>query len=200
MFRVSIHCPFCRRHTSLEPAQAEIESGFQSFCANVAWQGERNDLWWIGVCNYCRKPVLVLNEGDTVYPHELPAPTDERIPDAIRNDIDEAKSCLNVSAWRAAVVMARRAIQTAAIEKGAPAGSKLVDQINHLASNGIITQEIKNWADVVRWVGNDGAHPGGVAVSQEDAEDILNLAEQLMNVIYVTPALAAARKQNRRPQ
>ena len=42
----------------------------------------------------------------------------------------------------------------------------------------------------MRWVGNDAAHPDKQAVTKEDAEDILHLAEQFLNVIYVAPAIA----------
>ena len=80
-------------------------------------------------------------------------------------------------------------MQSAALDKGASPGM-LVDQMADLAAKGIITGDLKEWADVVRWVGNDAAHPGGDAVGQEDAEGILRLAEQFLHVVYVTPALA----------
>jgi len=44
----------------------------------------------------------------------------------------------------------------------------------------------KEWATVVRWVGNDAAHPNKDAVSKEDAEDCLRLAEQFLHVIFVS--------------
>ena len=85
--------------------------------------------------------------------------------------------------------MSRRAIQAAAIEKRA-SGRNLEDQIIDLAARVIITADLKNWATAVRWVGNDSAHPGGDSVTKADAEDILDLAEQFLNVIYVSPAKA----------
>ena len=92
--------------------------------------------------------------------------------------------------------MARRAIQTAAIDRGA-SGGQLVDQISALESMGAITKDLKDWATVVRWVGNDAAHPNKDPVTKDDAEAVLNLAEQFLNVIYVTPALAQATRQKR---
>jgi hypothetical protein len=133
--------------------------------------------------------VLVQNDAVKVYPHPLPEPTDPNIPEEIRADLDEAKMCFSVSAWRGAAVMARRAMQSAAIEKGA-SKKQLVEQIAELASKGQITVDLKEWADVVRWVGNDAAHPGGDAVTREDAEQVLKLAEQFLHVLYVAPAMA----------
>ena len=39
-------------------------------------------------------------------------------------------------------------------------------------------------------VGNDAAHPNSDDVTAEDAEDILELAEQFCSVVYVTPAIS----------
>ncbi len=185
----SIHCPHCQVHTSIEPATMHTYFNGRECAAIAFWVERPNRRWWIGVCNYCRRPVLVLGNGEVFYPNQAPSPTDESIPENIRNDLDEAKLCLTVQAWRAVAVMARRTIQTTAIDKGATK-SVLHEQIAELASMGVITAEIKNWADVVRWVGNDGAHPGKNTVEQQDAEDILHLAEQLLHVVYVTPSVA----------
>jgi hypothetical protein len=92
--------------------------------------------------------------------------------------------------------MARRAVQMACREKGAPKGD-LVNQINHLAQSGIITKDLAEWATVVRWIGNDGAHPNALDVAPDDAEDYLHLAEQFLHVIFVTPARAKARREAR---
>lgn len=92
--------------------------------------------------------------------------------------------------------MARRAIQNACLNKGAKKGD-LVNQINELQQQGIITNDIKEWATAVRWIGNDAAHPNKDEVTKEDPEDVLHLAEQFLHVLYVTPALFAAQKMKR---
>jgi len=89
--------------------------------------------------------------------------------------------------------MARRCIQSACIAKGATSGD-LVQQIAELAKLGVITKDIQEWATVVRWVGNDAAHPNKDEVTKEDADDCLRLAEQFLHVIFVTTAVAKARR------
>jgi len=160
------------------------------------WKKDISNTWWMGVCNNCREPVLVLNNGEIIYPHPLPSPTDDRIPEHIRKDLDEAKISYSVEAFRASAVMSRRAMQSACIDKGATK-EKLVEQLHELAANGVITNDLKEWADVVRWVGNDAAHPDKQAVTQKDAEDILHLAEQFLHVIYVAPAIAKEQRTKR---
>jgi hypothetical protein len=111
-------------------------------------------------------------------------------------DLDEAKISYSVKAFRASAVMSRRSIQSACIDKGA-FKEKLVAQLHELAANRVITNDLKEWADVMRWVGNDAAHPDKQPVNEEDAQDILNLAEQFRYVIYVAPAIAKEQRTKR---
>ena len=193
---VSIYCPHCHKHTSLKAAPIKYKSQGVTKETGAYWQKGDQIIWWLGVCNSCKEPVLVLNKGEIIYPYPLPSPSDSRIPDNIRADLDEAKICYSVDAYRASAVMSRRAMQSACINKGA-VKEKLVEQLNELASKGIITIELKDWADVVRWVGNDAAHPDKQIVTKEDAEDILHLAEQFLHVIYVAPAIAQEQRTKR---
>jgi hypothetical protein len=189
----SVYCPHCHQFTGLTPAPAETECGHCGVSVRTAalWKMTPSDVWWIGVCNNpeCRQPVLVHGNGDRIYPSPLPSPTDKRIPTEIGNDLTEAKTCFAAAAFRATAVLARRAMQSTCIDKGAKK-DKLVDQVVELEANGTITKDLKKWVDAVRWVGNDAAHPGGPKVGKGDAENILKLAEQFLHVIYVAPAIA----------
>lgn len=190
---ISIFCPYCHKYTSLTASTQRVSTGRgEDVIVRTEWKSDQGK-WWIGITNCCKSPVLVHNEGDIVHPSPFPSPTDKRIPEAIKQDLDEAKICFSVNAYRACAVMARRTMQSTCIEKGATK-DKLGDQINELSSNGVITKDLKEWADVVRWVGNDAAHPTAVEVNNEDAEDILKLAEQFLYVIYVAPAIAKERR------
>lgn len=126
----------------------------------------------------------------------MPTPTDKRVPENLRRDLNEAKLCFSINCFRACAVMARRCIQKACHEKGCKK-SNLVEQIAELTQSGHITKDIEEWATVVRWVGNDAAHPNGQDVTKEDADDTLKLAEQFLHVLFVTPAIAKARRTER---
>lgn len=185
----SVYCPFCRQMTSLQIAPVAVREGLHPTYVGAIWECGMGNRWWIGVCNYCHSPMLVRNDGDTIYPQPLPEPSEESIPEAIRSDLDEAKKCFSLSAFRGCAVLARRAMQSAALNLGA-ADDKLQRQIEELFAKSLITKDLKEWADVVRWVGNDAAHPGGDDVTDEDAEDILKLTSQFLHVLYVAPAIA----------
>jgi hypothetical protein len=194
--RISIFCPHCHHHTSLDIAPAAYGPTYDPNYTPAIWKKDERETWWIGICNHCNEPVLCLNGGETIYPNPLPSPTDDRIPEEIRNDLTESKYCYSINAYRAAAVMARRAMQNACINKGATKRN-LVEQIDELKNNGTITNDLKEWAHVVRWVGNDAAHPNKDKVEQEDAKDILELAEQFLHVIYVAPSIAKERRLRR---
>lgn len=195
---IALYCPHCGLYVCLMQAQTV----FRDLHENVIWHSSAGDMWWIGVCPNCRNGVLVhtdVNAGtETCYPTPLPTPTDERIPDEIRRDLDEAKRCYSVAAYRACAVMARRSMQTACIEQGAAKGN-LVSQLHELEASGIITKSLKEWGDAIRWVGNDAAHPNEDDLMQEDAEAILNLAEQFMHTLYIAPAIAQGIQGKLRP-
>jgi hypothetical protein len=187
----SIFCPHCQRHTALSVAQAAYDKGQTQISA--IWSKNAAEIWWIGICNNCQNPVLVKNDGEEIYPRPFPTPTDSRIPEPMRQDLIEAKFCFSIDAYRACAVMARRTIQNACIDKGATK-NELIQQINELQANGVITRDLREWADVVRWVGNDAAHPDKDTVEIDDAEDILSLAEQFLQVLYVAPSIAQTRR------
>jgi len=186
---LSIHCPHCHEKTALSV-------GHNSKGEASIWRDKFTRKWWIGICNGCLEPCLVCENGDYIYPHPRPSPTDALIPEDLRHDLDEAKLCFSVQCYRASAVMARRCVQQACLNKGCKKAN-LVEQIVELTQAGHITKEIEEWATVVRWIGNDAAHPGGQVVSKDDAEDALKLAEQFLHVLFVTPALAKARRAQR---
>lgn len=191
--RISIYCPHCQKFTELTPGRIGVQTGHGQVVTNSYWVADDRKIWWIGVCNSCRQPSLVKGQGEQVFPRPGTSPSDSNIPNSIRGDLDEAKMCFVAGCFRAAAVMARRCVQNACIEKKATA-STLVAQINELRSSGTITVEIAEWATVVRWIGNDAAHPGDQVVSKEEAEDCLHLAEQFLHVLFVAPAIAKARR------
>jgi hypothetical protein len=140
--------------------------------------------------------MLVKNQGQLIFPLPMPSPTDERIPSEIRQDLIESKACFSIQAYRGSVILARRALQATCKDKGA-LEKDLVKQIDELFKNGVITVDLKEWAHLIRWVGNDAAHPNKDAVTEDDAKDILELTEQLLQTIYVAPAIAKERRELR---
>lgn len=182
----SIYCPHCHRFTYLT---SKCNFGNQT--------GE----WDTSECNACHKVVLIHKNMGVIYPSPLPKAIDQRIIKTIRTDFAEAILCFSVEAYRAASVMARRALQNICLDKGAKESDKLEKQIDWLFEQAIVTKELKEWAHEVRLVGNNAAHPKkpdeDIPVSKEDADDILKLLEQFCQVLYVAPTIASEMRKSR---
>ena len=192
---ISGFCPYCHKNITYSWVYFDKEGGgarnfFHDYFKNQ-FAG-----WAMGECPSCKKCVLFelnLDKYQTpvavksVYPFPLPSPVDERIPEKIRKDLEEAKLCFSVGAINASVGMCRKALQRTCKEKVA-IKKELYDQIDEIATRGIISNDLKELAHSVRLVGNDGVHPNEDEVTKEDAEEILNLAEQLLDIIFVAPA------------
>lgn len=210
----SVCCPYCGQHTRAESSEASASMPFVQIAAAMKGLPIGTGVnyvvavglhqWWIAICNGCHGVMLVRNSGDTVLPPPQPEPVAQSIPEPMRSDLQEAKRCITVNAWNAAVVMARRALQCAAVQQEAPTGKAwpLWKQIAWLDENRKITPTQRQLADAARWVGNHGAHdtepdvaagqPVITNVTDGDARDTIQLVEHLFETLYVAPKMAEA--------
>jgi len=182
MGKFSFICPFCNIHST--------------FSLNV---GSRSH--GIFSCDRCGNVVYFVIENNQVkdyYPKRTPQ-TDESIPTEIADDYKEAVKCFDVGAFKASVVMSRRAIQSSALEKNIKKG-KLRDQIDELHTRKFIPASVKEWAHEIRLTGNIGAHPDEDLlqdVTKEDAEELIGFLEEYLNYVYVMSAKVKAQRERR---
>jgi hypothetical protein len=200
MEHIKAICPYCKIKVSFSWIDMTNGGGQTTNYFNQYFENKQG-AWILLECPSCNKCVLSefkrkfygtssQLELKQIYPFPLPSSTDERAPLEIKKDIDEAKLCLSVNAFRACASMCRRAIQQACIKEGASKNKDLEKQIDELKEKGVITEQIRKWAHSCRYLGNDASHPENPEVTKEDAEDVLSLAEQLMNILYVMPAIS----------
>lgn len=195
-FSVDKYCPYCHKYTSITPVNSNYLNREKDIMC-IHKSRKTRSYYWLGECHSCNNIMLIVDFGARVYPIAMPKPSDDRIPEEIRYSLDEAKRCFEVAAYCASTVMSRRPLQICCVDKNVDENKRLVDQINDLFKMGIITKDIKDIAHTVRWIGNDGAHLNPNNVTNEDAEDVLNLTEQIFNIIYIAPAMAKERLEKR---
>jgi hypothetical protein len=194
-------CPHCKAVSLFVPVGG---------ACSIA-MGTTHDICNAVQCQACKKFALVVGRrmstsGDhnyglvDFYPAGSPNDAvDSNVPSGIAEDLREALRCRWVKAYRAAVVMCRRAIQSACVDKEM-ADAKLQNQIDEMATKGLITEPLKQWAHEVRLGGNDGAHPykdGLKDVIEQDADEIIQFTGEFLHHIYVMPAALAARQASR---
>lgn len=121
------------------------------------------------------------------YPHAKVS-ADDAIPEEIAEDFKEAKKCISVDAKKATVTMCRRVLQNTCIAKGCNPKSDLINQIDELESNRLISPSMKDIAHTIRKVGNWGAHPQNDPlkdVTLEDASELLEFTSEFLDEIFV---------------
>lgn len=193
-----ITCPYCDKAASFVRRQPD-QAGILPDATDRLWCS-------ISTCPSCTGVVVFgyTSQGSgqptTFMPNGSAKEPDSLIPAPIRVDLFEARRCMTVSAYKAAVAMCRRALQGACIDNGATAPT-LYKQIEEVVNSNRVHASLKDWADAIRLVGNSGAHPGedGLeTVSAEEAEDMVAFTEQFLDLTYVVSAKVQQRLAARR--
>jgi hypothetical protein len=114
------------------------------------------------------------------------AAVDRSVPLGVSGAAVEAEKCLAIGAYNACGVMTRRAIHSLCEDKKAE-GRDLFAQLKDLKANQLITPDLHEWADSLRMLGRDGAHPEFPEVTAEDAEDGMKLLREIVKFVYILP-------------
>lgn len=131
-----------------------------------------------------------------VFPSGLAQPIAD-VPTEIAIDRDEAWNCHLAGQHRAAILMARSALQRAVRKLGGE-GKSLYDELDSLVSRGIITKQLGENAHEVRLTGNDVAHPEDMSeVTKEDADDSLAFLDDFLRTTFAIPERQRRRKEAR---
>jgi hypothetical protein len=150
-------------------------------------------------CGNCTGYVMVLwsaglNRFDGTHDYKvLPWPMRmEKHPDYWPEQVGrlwlQARRSLKDENWDAAAIMARTSMQAALRERGAN-GKNLKEEINDLATRGMLPPLMREWSHEVRELGNDSTHPepGQKATDPKDARDIVNFLDYLLEYLYDLP-------------
>ena len=128
-------------------------------------------------CEHCKEFALWRNEN-MIYPNATAAPLpNEDMPDEIKEDFNEARQVLPISA-RSSAALLRLVIQKLSKHLGY-SGKDLNDDIKKMVTNGL-TPMIQEALDTVRVIGNESVHPG-----QIDLRDDPDTALQLFNLVNI---------------
>lgn len=109
------------------------------------------------------------------------------IPEDIRREHTEARACFKANAYTATLVMVRRTLEGVCSGHGVTA-KPLFKALADMQDKGLIEGRLLDWAQELRVLGNEAAHFTGKSVSRQDAQDALELAEALMDYLYVFTA------------
>ncbi|WP_328533683.1 DUF4145 domain-containing protein [Micromonospora zamorensis] len=109
------------------------------------------------------------------------------MPQALREEHNEAKKCFDAKAYTAAAVMVGRTLEGVCAENGIKERA-LIASLRRMKEGNLIDERLYQWADELRVLRNEGAHYTGSQVSREDAADALALSEAMLDYMYVLTA------------
>jgi hypothetical protein len=141
-------------------------------------------------CHTCASPFLTLqnNYGHgwddpfLLYPAQ-PSRINPSFPEAIQSAYGEAVACFRGKAFTAAAIMCRKTLEGVCAEHGVN-GRSLTVTLKGLRDKGVIEGRLYEWADALRITGNEAAHDVTVNVSQEDAQDIMEFTNALLEYVF----------------
>lgn len=127
----------------------------------------------------------------TWHPRTGDSPEFPDVPEHVTNAAKEAHASASIGAPMAAILMARTVVEASAKHFGVEEGNLPV-KIDGLRDKNLIRPGIADAAHEIRYLGNNMAH-GDIddKPSAEDAADVLQLMDQLLNELFQGPALVA---------
>jgi hypothetical protein len=147
-----------------------------------------------GKCSQCLYPILVEQELDIIadelewgrskkiYPgstfHINPV-----IPEKLQKSLLECIQCFKVEAHTATAIMCRRTLEGFCALKGVEE-KNLDKSIKKLKDEGAINEQLYEWANQLRLVGNEAAHNIDANFSSVDAKDILDFTIAILDFTY----------------
>lgn len=121
----------------------------------------------------------------------------EDVPEHIASVASEAYSCFSIEMYRAALLMARTALEATAKQRGITEGT-LAKKIETMAENNIVPYYLENEATEIRLSGNDMAHADlDTPVTKDEANEILGFLDAVLDHVYQQPTKAKRRKEER---
>lgn len=185
-----LDCPHCGSKSKFHPAfHARVARGEKEY-------GIETDHHYLSTCDFCGDVVYVkfweidLDPDWTIqYETHYPLIGDQvsdQLPKLVHASFKEASRCLNATAPIATVVMCRRTIEAVIKDQGS-SKRNLVDGIKDLVASKTLPDSLGALADVVRMVGNIGAHASDDEVTQSQAREMYDLTKALVDGVYLTP-------------
>lgn len=204
MAYIKIDCPHC--HTKNVSAFSVAQHALTN----------NQDLYNVFFCcNHCEGGIIALVEqlASDYTPHEYPNdlgnydylsiktvwPVDqgalipEYLPENIKMFFREAAENLTQGKNDSAGMMCRRILDVATKKLSTKHHWRLIDRIDGLAAEGLLTSDLKDWAHEIRLMGNEVTHEDE-PITNIDAKEIFKFTELFLMYTFTLPGMLKDRK------
>jgi hypothetical protein len=137
-------------------------------------------------CPRCSRPFLT--DEDEVFGLNCLYPRPDtrvnpNLPAPLKTAYEEATSCFKAKAYTATAIMCRKTLEGICVEHGASERS-LVSSLKVLKDTGVIENRLYEWADALRISGNEAAHDVNITISPDEAKDLLEFTNALLEYVF----------------
>jgi hypothetical protein len=139
---------------------------------------------FIYICPICNAPTYF--DKDKQVPSAAYGNPVQHLPHNVGNLYTEARDCMAVNAFTAAVLACRKLLMNVAVSLGAKDNETFVIYVNFLADKGYVPPNAKPWVDHIRQKGNEATHEIPPS-NRADAEDLLTFTEMLLKLVFEFP-------------
>ncbi|MGX8941581.1 DUF4145 domain-containing protein [Symbiopectobacterium sp. Eva_TO] len=136
-----------------------------------------------------------------IYPRIESNTAPNKTPDRAAKFYTESKNNLQKGNFETSVMLCRKVIDIATRDiLGEDSNKeKLSQRISMLHGKGLITEQMKDWAHIVRFDSNGAVHSDEY-FTQEEAEEMLGFTEVFLLYAFTLPAMVEAKKQSHEQQ
>ncbi len=145
------------------------------------------------ICTSCIKG-SIWSEGKII-PGTKPGEKLEGLPVEIEAAYQEARSCFSINAFTACELVCRKILMHVSVDKGAEEGQSFISYLDYLEEKGYITPIIKEWADLIREIGNQSTHKL-IPPDENRTKATLMFTMELLRIIYEMQHVASKFKKN----
>ena len=140
----------------------------------------------IYICPTCSKPTFIDGQKNQTpkpsYGNNVDGISDDKIKSLYR----EARECVSVGAYTAAVMVCRKILMNLAVQHNAEENKPFAYYVDYLVNNGFVPPQGKPWVDAIRLKANEATHEIPL-IEIKDANLILDFTEQLLRNNYELP-------------
>lgn len=190
---------------------AQGHGGFSSAAMNAIDETDaeyHGDHFFVALCTKCASPFLVkqslygipgefesITQESILFPVQSRLPL-EGIPEPVKRSYEQAFRSYSASLYEPSALMCRRCLEALTKSLGAH-GRNLQDKLDSLKTTGHVDSRLVEWAHSIRILGNEAAHDTDVAITKDDAKDVLDFTEALLLYVFLLNQRFAAFQRRR---
>lgn len=139
----------------------------------------------IRICPHCTRPTFF--DGGKQLPGVAPGSEVSNVPTDVDAMYREARNCIAVASYTAAVLACRKLLMHLAVTQGANPGDSFISYVDYIAAQGYVPPNGRAWIDHIRKKGNEANHDIKI-MAKQDAEELIVFAEMLLKFMFEFPS------------